>query len=490
MGLKGVLKMVHLRRSVLAVVLFVLVLLPIAAGAQESTAIPTRIPSPTSTGTPTVTITPVPNSVFWTPSPTVPGVPLDDRGRLNYGDFDTAALAGMPISYYFDGQAGDFVYILLSGNYVDATLELMQPDGIYLASTNSSPSGAGLEIIVPALPQNGRYTIRIITAYGGVTYNLSLNRVSVQSIAYGETVQGQFNGDTQVIGYRFTGEEGDLVDISLFYQGIIGVVSLHPALDPTTFLQGSDYGNSVNTRIRSYSLRAADDYLILMRSTDPTTSGEFRLHLANPTYTPLAYGDIVEATLSDAQLLLHYQFQGEIGDVIRAEVNSDGLDTLLHLFDPTGSNLISDDDSADGHDPEIPPFILTQQGTYTILVAPFNRDQTGAISLSLQRDDSSSLDDGAQELEITPKRSHVVAHFSGHADETVRLTVSVQPSNRNAPNLSISQNGVLLASPSASGVSTFAVELTIPEDGRVVIQVIDPNYSYTNITLSLERLTG
>lgn len=472
--------------------LLVMFSFPWLASAQTET--PTPLPSLTPTYAPTNTLIPTVELFITTatptPSPTTSAVPYVDRGILEAGAIASGLIDGQPVAYTINGEAGESIYVLLTGSYYDTLLQVFAPSGQTVASTNFSPTGSGLELIVPELPTTGRYTIVVSTYVSGATYTLTWHPITIQPIEYRQTVEGHFTATTHAAVYSFRGRVDEWITYNFLSENVIAVITLYPLHALDRGLSAGGYSGSLNQQTGTIQLPSTSDYLLVVRGMDVGVAGDYRLRIAPVEYLPLAYGETVDGNLSFDQPTLQYQFEGEIGDVINISVESDGtLDTILALNAPDGSPLYFDDDSADFYDPEINGFPLQQSGLFTIVVQPYITGEAGHIQLTLNKRDVPSLDNGSQTVRLTSKQTVAVVQFAASAGEKVRLVVSTDQQMMNSITIRVIQNGQILASPVVQQVLTFAVEFTVPADGHAVVQVAGATYNNMEVTLSLERLS-
>ncbi len=107
---------------------------------------------------------------------------------------------------------------------------------------------------------------------------------------------------------------------------------------------------------------------------------------------PIAYGDTVSGTISNAAYEVVYSFEGQAGDVVTITMTrtDDMLDPYLALYDayPSQNPLAFDDDGGGDLNARIAGFSLPAPGTYYIVATRFGRDvgtTTGGYTLTLQQ---------------------------------------------------------------------------------------------------------
>src|SRR5262249_12223969 len=151
-----------------------------------------------------------------------------------------------------------------------------------------------------------------------------------------------------------------------------------------------------------YTISDTGDYSITVSSYDTSATGRYTLTLNHATLTPIAYGDTVDATFDTNNSAQYYSFEGKSGDLVSVEVNSDGaIDPALLLNGPDGYQVIFDEDGGSGFDPEIYHQLLSQDGTYTLVLQAAVPGDSGNVSLTLTQSPAPSLDDGPKEVRLS-----------------------------------------------------------------------------------------
>ncbi|NWG18642.1 MAG: PPC domain-containing protein [Chloroflexi bacterium] len=455
-------------------------------------------PTPTATMLPTVTPlqpdTPTPTGIVeptFTPTATPPAPVTDEpaSGGISIGQTVSGALtdAAPSAAYSLEGRAGELVSIGLSSDDFDAYLRVLDPSGLELASDDDGGSGLNARIALLQLPADGTYTILAESLNGDTgSYTLVVSAVTIQPIEYTQVVEGTL-ADESVTIYRFRGQQGDVITLSADSNTFDAYLSLlQPDAANLPLAEDDDSGGSRNALIGPYTLLTTGDYFIAVRSYDDG-SGPYTLRLSRATLMPIAYGEVALGEFSSETRALYYSFEGQRGDVIGIRVDSGGtLDTLLSMRGPDNIEVIFDDDGGSGFDPEVNRLMLTQDGRYSLLVKPFLPDETGRVTIALQRQVPLSLDQGAQRIQLNEKRSTDVLTFNGTAGANVRLVVRILADAASAPIITVTQGGITLATADATNVSALTLEFIVPEAGPVSVQVSDANFSRVTLELSLE----
>lgn len=425
--------------------------------------------------------------------PTAEPTTVADGGDIGIGDTVTGTLGrDLQSTYTFQGEAGQMVDISLTSDMFDTFLRLADPSGRELISDDDGGGGLNSHISLFRLPETGLYTI-IVESYNDVTgdFTLSLSASRVEAVEYGDTVNAALSDDLTSIGYRFSGEAGDVVTITLRSVEFDTYLALtQVGGDGLTLVENDDGGGGTDSLIGPYTLPATGEYIIGVRGYDAAEVGKYTLSVTRAVLNTINFGEPVTVTFDGQDSAQYFSFEGVAGDVISVRVNSGGtIDTSLGVSGPDNMQLFYDDDSGPDFDPEIIRLILPQDGTYTLLLQPFTASATGEVELSLTRAEARSLDDGPQEIHLNEKLTQDVLSFTGNAGETVRVNVAVTAGGNNAPNFVVTQAGNTIATATASSTGALSFEFTVPDDGLVTIHVTDYNFSAASLRVSLERVT-
>ncbi|MCU0512615.1 MAG: PPC domain-containing protein [Anaerolineae bacterium] len=298
-------------------------------------------------------------------------------------------------------------------------------------------------------------------------------------------VEEEFFGSEQL--YTFSGEAGQIVIISLSSADFDSFVILRDDVD-LELISDDDSGGNLNSRIGPYVLPYSGTYTVVVTSFETRggstdVRGRFSLNVATAALETLRYNEPVQAALSPEVTAHYFQFQAAEGDIIQVLVDSqNGVDTTLALKDPGGFDVAFDDDGGPGYDPEINRFIVTQPGTYLLVLSSYDLDDSGSVALVVNRADTRRLEGGAQQLRINSKQTADVVVYEGRAGEQVLLNVSVVGGTPDGATLTASQNGLTLMTYSSLFIPEGTlVGFRLPEDGAVSITV----NGFSNLTLEL-----
>lgn len=433
-----------------------------------------------------------------TPEPTAEmesSMGIMDMGMIELGQTVEGELTEdvLAVTYELDAEEGTTVDITLISEDFDCYLVLEDADGNVLATDDDGAGNLDSQISGFELPEGGPFVITVqsynyFNGNGGDTgdYELSVNAFEEQVIEYSQSIDGDLTESELTALYTFTGSEGDTIIAQLQSDDFDSYLTLS---DPNgnELISNDDGGGNLNSLIGPFVLPSTGEYTLSARSLSGTAVGSYTLILSRATVESIDYGDETEIELSDSENIAYLTFEGTAGDVISIAAESEDVDTNLTLNDPSNYNLTSDEDGGSGSNPEINDFVLTQTGTFTILVgSAFG--ETGTVTVTLEQGELPTLDDGAQELTFNDSRTNATLSFEGEAGTSVRLTLEVL-SDTASPSIDITQNGVSLTYLSGSSLSEMSVVFDVLEDGQLILSVNEYSYNSARILISLETIS-
>ena len=457
-----------------------------------------------------------------------------DLRAISYGETETGELdSGDPTGTYgrhepvtFQASRGDVVTATMTAQS-DTSLKLVDPDGSVLAENDDAfenrPGGQGSKIDGQFLPKDGTYTL-IATAPDSdpsFEYDLSLTRggqpdpdaaTDLRSISYGETKTGGlteadpkgYRGDYEPV--RFTGSEGDLVDVTVENAGEPTYLVLE-ASDGSTLASGD------SRDLTNVELPSDGPYRVIVTSradetTGDTQVGPFAYDLSLTKTEPtdigsISYGETKTSTLdpSDATggKFSSYResvtFGGSEGDEVTVTARQAYVQVRLRA--PDGTKI-----TTSGGIGEIPSASLTAtlpaDGQYTIVVEDdggrANRIESYELSLATTTEEGDGGDGGdgkegsetrdLDSIEYGQTRTGEVgpddvAEGDGGTQPYVE-SVTFQGEQGDVPRISVDAPvGLRLVGPTGQLASTGpAGELglrRLPADGQYTIEVVEPD---------------
>ncbi len=412
---------------------------------------------------------------------------------LQPGDSIDGMLTNSNLSARFplEGVAGEVVSITLRSDDFDSYLILEDPNGFEIA-TNDDGAGNLNSLIGPFIfPVDGIYTIVATSLSRSDTgaFTLSVATTDIRPIEYTQTLNSRLTDDRLLALYRFRGQSGDVISIRLESNDFDAYLELASGNDPSVVLMSNDdSGGTRNAFIGPFTLPQTGDYIITARALNRVDTGDFTLTLDRVVLTPINYGATVMSEFTRSNQTLYFTFAGRAGDVVNIFVESpDEVDTVLTLNHPDGYQIISDDDSGRGFNPELNRVLLDSDGNYTILLSTFGAGATGAATLSLERAVLASLDDGPQQIQLNDKIFQDIVTFSGTSGERVTLSIVELNGHEAAPNITVLQDGLSIASLNASEVTATSFSFEIPDSGDIIVRVEDFGFETVNYEITLKR---
>ena len=145
-------------------------------------------------------------------------------------------------------------------------------------------------------------------------------------------------------------------------------------------------------------------YVLLATTADlqPLGIGTYTLTLRDNVIQPIAYGANVSGSItttdvktSGGDYLDAYWFNGVLGDQITVTMRSTAFDSFLLLYrNDSDPEIAFDDNGAGGQDARL-TFTLRETGIYLIFATPFQKDKTGAYTLSLTKSNTLTVNESA-----------------------------------------------------------------------------------------------
>lgn len=394
--------------------------------------------------------------------------------------------------YTFNGSAGQIVTFFLQSNDVDTYLSLRDRAGNVIAENDDSAGTLNSRIGPLQLTEDAEYTIVASTysyvfagEYVSGVYQLSAEESVPTTIEYDELVEGQLTIDSGQVDaiYAFAGEAGDVVILNLNTLGYALYVQI---LGPNGTINQTTSGGAALLG----PIVLSDDglYVVMVNSYElyEPTNFSFVVNIIEPI--AISVDEPMAGTFSKDETIYVYTFDATAGMGVDVLVTSNGtVDSRITLTSPSGTVIASDDDSGVGFDPELMGIVLTEDGTYSLLVQPYIMGDTGNFTVSINTSYSMMLNEEALTFRLSDKAFRAVGIFEGVAGETVLLNVRIIAGAERQPYITVTQGETVLAVQSIGTVKRLLIELEIPADGPVQVSVEDFNYGNAVIEFSIER---
>ncbi|MEN8240883.1 MAG: PPC domain-containing protein, partial [Chloroflexota bacterium] len=150
-----------------------------------------------------------------------------------------------------------------------------------------------------------------------------------------------------------------------------------------------DGGKDHNSMLWNIVLPETGEYSIAARSFNNTAQGAYSLNVESSTIElsgTLIYGGSDTGDLDQGEWLV-WSFEAIAGDIVSIALDSDDFDAFLELRGNNGLILAEDDDGGEtGSNSLISEYLITETGTYLIVVRAYSDTETGEFSLSLNEE--------------------------------------------------------------------------------------------------------
>lgn len=394
--------------------------------------------------------------------------------------------------YTFNGSAGQIVTFSLQSADVDTYLILQDGEGNVIAENDDSAGTLNSRIGPFQLTEDAEYVI-VASTYSYVVvgeyvtgrYELRAEESIPTAIEYDELVEGQLSLDSGQLSvtYAFEGVAGDVVTLDLDTFNYALYVQI---LGPNGTTNQSTGGGAA--LLGPIVLSEDGLYVVIVNSYDLYETSDFSFVVTTVEPIVITLDEPQTNAFSDENTIYVYTFEGTIGTGLDITVISGGtVDTRMTLTAPSGTVIASDDDSGIGFDPELMGIILTEDGTYSLLVQPYITGDSGEFTVNVNTSSAMMLDEEALTIRLSDKTFRGVGIFEGVAGETVLLSVRVIAGAQYEPYITVTQGETVLAVQSIGSVKRLIIELEIPADGPVQVSVEDFNYGNAVIEFSIER---
>jgi RHS repeat-associated protein len=266
--------------------------------------------------------------------------------------------AGQTATYQFNAPAGRVVYLdSLNTSFQNLRVEIRDPNGVSLFNINDvsdvgpltlSAAGTYSVVVSGGTPtQAGSYRFRVMDLSSAPA--LSLDTLTEGTLPPFEALVYRF---TSTVGdeYVYNGLDADFDDV-------VAIVALQSDTRVAQLNSDSD------TRIGPIN-EAGTGYVVLQNNLNATPNFRFKL-LETGAAPTLTVGDLVTGTFPIGTEIVQYQFEGVAGQKLLYDgLDGDADNVSATLLAP--GNLQSFGLNADF---QTDPTVLTQSGTYTLVIA-------------------------------------------------------------------------------------------------------------------------
>lgn len=397
-----------------------------------------------------------------------------ERGDLAPDQTQSAALdPGGADAWYYESDGDEYVSVIVTAvDDWDPTLEAFDEDGASIGYNDDSnyldPALVGLHLEEP-----GEYEFRVAAYSGYGLYEIRLAQADEPgggSLEYGDTVQGSLDWPGEREEWRFDGEAGDVISVSMIGLGSFGDTYLELyGPDGRELTRNDDGGGGLSSLIDGYVLPEDGEYLIIARAYS-NEIGLYELALFTLTTTPLTYGRSVDGELTEHTPREYWSFGGEAGDTITITLDGEqGLvDMALELYGP--DNVFLTQAGGDyGSSAQIFAYVLAEDADYRIVVST-SSDSTGSYELLVGPADIREQEIAygeTMESELTEEMPREFWTFRGRGGDTVTISMEGLESFNDTYLELYGPDGDLLIQNDDGGQGFFALidDYELPESG-------------------------
>ena len=262
-------------------------------------------------------------------------------------------------SYSFSGAFGTMVTVDFLTPTVNnrpdlvVRVDLIRPNGSTATSTASCGTTARLDTI--GLDATGTWTVRV-RAYeswfncgygldielitGAYSLTVCPSSAAPTMMAYGETRDGSFNADCQIVNYQFAGQTDDQVTLVYIGPAVLRRMQLFAPNGALLATSGGGQGASLSDVL----LPLDGIYRIAVEATDNQTTGNFSIGLAElGGAAPLSFDTLTDGMLSLVAEVDAYSFFGAFGSTVTVDYstavinNRPDVVVRLDLIRPNGT---------------------------------------------------------------------------------------------------------------------------------------------------------
>jgi tetratricopeptide (TPR) repeat protein len=276
----------------------------------------------------------------------------------------------------FEGHAGQMIRITMDAvsDYLDPYLRLLGSDGNQIAWDDNGGGGNNARLDSVILPQDGVY---IIHAQGNAgpfgRYKLLLDEVPTETIAFGESVDGDFEDG---IAWTFEAQVGHMISVELHKTFSDQEAQLVMVLPDSTHSANRD--READTVTAKLVVPMTGVYRVF-----PQGEGAYTLSLTAMTATAsISHSGVISAMLTDP-LGDHWAFSDDGVNAISLTMSSDAFEPYLEFYGPDG--MLQQRDTGSGPDGHASLHFVPGTGTYSIVARGAQEEATGPYTLTLTR---------------------------------------------------------------------------------------------------------
>lgn len=251
-------------------------------------------------------------------------------------------------------------------------------------------------------------------------FSIGIGQTQSEYLEAGAIVEASLTATTLENNYTIALTSGDRISLVLSSRQFDPLLSLLDE-DGNTLISNDDSNGSLNSRIDNFLIEEEGDYTVIVTSSDGEGAGNYELEYTKASSQTLEFGVRLNASLDEVTSEMMYEFEGEAGDLISVQMNSEDFDSYLTLSDDNGE-LTSDDDGAGSLNALISSFLLPETGTYYIRASSFSSDSSGDYDLILNQVETTSIELN-QITRVSIDSSPIYYSFTAEAGDVISILV-------------------------------------------------------------------
>lgn len=288
-----------------------------------------------------------------------------------------------------------------------------------------------------------------------------------ESVAVGDVVEAALAGEP--LEYTVEVSEGQVLSIRLESDDFDPLIELLDA-SGTVINSDDDSGGGLNSEL-TFTAPAAGSYTIRVTSINQSAEGNFVLRLSEIEVQTLAF-DTPISVETDGTESFHFQFDAKAGSVVNiAGISEEDSDMRLILNNPAGETIAEDDDGGQGVNPLIRRALLSEDGAYTLILAPsFVGTTAGTVEITLSASERLQLTNTPQTVTVGGEQDYDVFELDAEMGNIYRVQATVTSSDP-AIRIEVRQGEEVLALVTVEDAPVFSFDFVISQNGPVRVFV-------------------
>lgn len=302
-------------------------------------------------------------------------------------------------------------------------------------------------------------------------------------INIGDTVEGQLTAEAPIVAYTFAGQEGDALSFALEDEEYRATyILIADAEGEILFWADTDNTGTYTSFIPLYILPEDGTYSVAVTSSSyfylqepDDEDAPYTLTVFPAAYDTIAYGDVVEGTLSPEQTYHVYAFEGAITDVLYVMLETEDGDLLLtSITDPDFSD-VSGNTPPGTEDVYISPFYLMDDDMFSIIVYnTYIYEGEAPYSLSLNEYEPTPIASGETvEVQLAVETLSNFLVFDGAKGQDASVTVEAPVADMTFTQVIFDPDGQVIA---VADYGDNIEEVRLPEDGAYILALFPDDY--------------